>query len=372
MPNEQKYISPINIAEQTNLLHPQFMEALDRVLKLGQFILGPEVKQFEADMALKLKVKSAIGVANGTDALVLALDALGIGEGDEVITTPYTFFATAETICRVGATPVFIDVLEDTYNMDPMKIEAAITSKTKAIMPVHIFGNPVDFDSIKEVAKKYNLFIIEDACQAIGANYKDCEVGALGDVACFSFFPTKNLGGFGDGGLITTNNEQLAEKIRMLRFHGQKVKYQNEMLGYNSRLDEMQAAILNVKLPHLELWNERRRTIAKQYNDAFKHISEINIPVETDGAYSVYHLYTIMTDQREALGKHLDSLGIGTGVYYAIPLHLQNALAFLSYKKGDFPVSEKLSRRALALPMYPELTEVEQERIIQAVQSFYR
>lgn len=349
----------------------RYTEVINRVIQSGNYILGPQVKRFEAEIAEQLGVKHAIGVANGTDALVIALDALGIGSGDEVITTPYTFFATAESICRVGAKPVFVDVLADTYNMDPSLVEAAITDKTKAIMPVHIFGNPVDVKPLRKLADQHNLFIIEDACQAIGATYKGEMIGAIGDIACFSFFPTKNLGGFGDGGLMTTNSSEVAERINMLRFHGQKVKYKNELLGYNSRLDEIQAAILNVKRPYLKSWNDRRREVANQYNEAFKGVSQISTPVETGDSEHVYHLYCIMAEDRDGLAKHLESQGIGTGVYYAIPLHLQEALKDLGHQIGDFPVSEKLSQKALALPMYPDITDEEVELVVASVKSYY-
>lgn len=361
------HIPVINISCDKEIHLHDFKRAISKVIENGNYILGPEVKSFEVSMQDYLGVAHAIGVANGTDALVLALEALGIGHGDEVITTPFTFFATAETICRVGAKPVFVDVLEDTYNMDPSKIESAITDKTKAIMPVHIFGNPVDMAAITDIAKKHHLYVIEDACQAIGASYNEKRIGSIADISCFSFFPTKNLGAFGDGGLITTHDSALAEKIRMLRFHGQKVKYQNEILGYNTRLDEIQAAILNVKLPYLDQWNDRRRALAKRYDEAFSNVEVLNVPKETESAHAVYHIYSLMVDGRDTLGKHLEEQGISTAVYYAIPLHLQHALAFLGHKPGDFPVSEKLAQRALALPMFPELSDEDQERVIQVV-----
>lgn len=364
-------IPVIKIINFKEISTEKYSDVILEIITSGNYILGPQVKRFETEIAVQLGVKHAIGVANGTDALVIALDALGIGPGDEVITTPYTFFATAESICRVGAKPVFVDVLADTYNMDPSLVEAAITDKTKAIMPVHIFGNPVDFEPLKSIADKHNLFIVEDACQAIGAKYKGEMIGAIGDIACFSFFPTKNLGGFGDGGLMTTNNSELAERINMLRFHGQKVKYKNELLGYNSRLDEIQAAILNVKRPYLKSWNDRRRAVANRYNQAFKGISQISIPAETPDSEHVYHLYCIMAENRDGLAKHLEKIGIGTGVYYAIPLHLQQALSGLGHQIGDFPVSEMLSSKALALPMFPEITDKEVEMVIESVKSYY-
>lgn len=366
-----KSIQVINISCEESIRNEAFVNAVERVTKNAQFILGPEVKSFEATMQAYLQVPHAIGVANGTDALVLAMDALGIGPGDEVITTPFTFFASAETISRLGAKPVFVDVLEDTYNMDPAKIEAAITSRTKAIMVVHIFGNPVDCAEIQVIADKHDLFIVEDACQAIGASYDGRMIGSIGDVACFSFFPTKNLGGFGDGGLITTKNDDIAEKLRMLRFHGQKVKYQNEILGYNSRLDEMQAAILNVKFPFLQGWNDRRRELALRYNEAFDGIDGLDIPVETARGHSVVHVYSLMADHRDELSAYLEHMGIGTAVYYAIPLHLQKALSYLNHQVADYPIAEKLCSRALALPMYPELSTADQDSVISAVRSFY-
>ncbi len=365
-------IPVISIDKQTLEIKHLIQSEIISVLDSNQFILGGQVRKFEGAIAEYLKVSHAIGVANGTDALVLSLDALGIGPGDEVITTPFTFFASAEAICRVGATPVFVDVLEDTYNIDPFQIEAAITSKTKALLVVHIFGNPVACEDLVAIARKHNLYIVEDACQAIGASYEGHMIGSIGDIACFSFFPTKNLGAFGDGGMITTNNEQLAERIRMLRFHGQRVKYQNEILGYNSRLDEIQAAILNVKFQYLESWNARRCALADRYNQAFRNVPGLCIPVETEHAHSVYHLYSLMVDERDRLAHFLSEKGVGSSIYYAIPLHLQKALQFLGYKSGDFPASERLSARALALPMYPELSDQEQDEVIKAVLSFYR
>ncbi len=367
-----KHIPVINISCKETISQSQFEAALSKVLNKENYILGEEVKRVEKDIANYLNVEHAIGVANGTDALVLALDALGIGPEDEVITTPFTFFASAETICRVGAKPVFADVKADTYNIDPEAVRAVITPKTKAIMNVHIFGNPVDVDSIAQIAKEYGLYVIEDACQAIGASYDGTMIGGAGHIGCFSFFPTKNLGGFGDGGLITTDDTELAEKIRMLRFHGQKVKYQNEIIGYNSRLDELQAAILNVKLPYLEKWNNRRREIAARYNAAFKEIKEIQTPKETLKGKSVYHIYSLMVENRNDLTAYLDDLEISTAVYYAIPLHLQKALLYLGYQKGDFPVTERLAERALALPMYPSLSNEDQDRVIEAIIAFYK
>lgn len=363
---------PLISINNSEIPQSAYLDAIRDVIASGNYILGPQVKLFESEIAEQLGVKHAIGVANGTDALVIALDALGIGHGDEVITTAYTFFATAESILRVGAKPVFVDVREDTYNLDPSLIEAAITDKTKAIMPVHIFGNSVDFNGLKAIADRHKLFIIEDACQAIGATYQGQMIGALGDVACFSFFPTKNLGGFGDGGLMTTNRTEIAERIQMLRFHGQKVKYKNELLGYNSRLDEIQAAVLNIKRPHLKTWNNRRRTVAQMYNHAFESLAKVIIPTETHESEHVYHLYCIMAEKRDELAKYLESFGIGTGVYYAIPLHLQLALTSLGYKVGDLPVSEMLSQKALALPMFPDITNEEVNAVINAVKGFYR
>lgn len=361
------------------------------VMRSTNYIMGQQVKEFERKCAEYLGVKHAIGVANGTDALILSLAALGIREGDEVITTPFTFFATAESIRRVGATPVFIDIDSDTLNIDANKIEAKITEKTKAILPVHIFGNPCDMDKINEIAKKYGLYVIEDACQAIGSSYKGKMAGALSDAGCFSFFPTKNLGGMGDGGLITTDSDTLAYIIKALKNHGSGVegqkalklltpefednfeiregfeKYYNYLIGYNSRLDEIQAAVLNVKLKYIDEWNENRRRLAKIYDETLE--GRYKIQKSLKDAYAVYHMYSLQSEKREQVIERLAEKGIPTGVYYPVPMHLQKVFLDLGYQKGDLPVVEKICDEIFAIPVFPELTTEEQEGIINIVRS---
>ena len=367
-----------------------------QVLSSANYILGKNVTEFEKEFAEYVGVKHAISVGNGTDALVLALKAMGIGEGDEVITTPFTFFATAESISAVGAIPVFVDVRKDTFNIDTSKIEDKITKNTKAIMPVHIFGQAADMDEINEIAKKYNLLVIEDACQSIGGKYKGRNIGSLGEMACFSFFPTKNLGCAGDGGMIVTDNDDLAVIARALRTHGsgengqkafnllnnieEKVqtsegsndtiynplKYYNYLIGYNTRLDAIQAAILRVKIREIDKWNSRRREIVEQYNEAFKDW-DLVIPVCDENNQHVYHMYILQSEDREGMLSKLKDKGVATGVYYPVPLHLQKVYKDLGYKEGDMPVSEYLSHRTFAIPVYPELNEEQIKYIIECV-----
>jgi dTDP-4-amino-4,6-dideoxygalactose transaminase len=375
-------------------------EDLDRVTKevlsSASYIMGKNVTEFEKEFAEYIGVKHAISVGNGTDALVIALKSLGIGSGDEVITTPFTFFATAETISAVGAIPVFVDVEKDTFNIDPAKIEEKITEKTKAIVPVHIFGQSAKMDEINEIAKRHNLKVIEDACQAIGGKYKDRKIGTLGDVACFSFFPTKNLGCAGDGGILVTDDDNVATIARALRTHGsgengQKaynllnniteevatvnnaddtiynpLKYYNYLIGYNTRLDAIQAAILRVKLTHIDNWNAKRREIAEIYDEKLKD-TDLVTPFIGEENEAVYHMYIIQSENREAMLNKLKAKGVATGVYYPVPLHLQKVYKDLGYKEGDMPVSEYLSHRTFAIPVYPELTEEEVNYIINSI-----
>lgn len=368
------------------------------VLSSANYILGKNVTEFEKEFAEYVGVKHAISVGNGTDALVLTLKAMGIGEGDEVITTPFTFFATAESISAVGATPVFVDVRKDTFNIDTSKIEDKITEKTKAIMPVHIFGQSADMDEINEIAKRHNLLVIEDACQAIGGKYKGRNIGSLGDMACFSFFPTKNLGCAGDGGMIVTDNDDLAIIARALRTHGsgengQKafnllnnieeevqssegandtvynpLKYYNYLIGYNTRLDAIQAAILRVKIREIDKWNARRREVVEQYNEAFKDLDLVT-PVCDENNQHVYHMYILQSEDRERILSKLKDKGVATGVYYPVPLHLQKVYKDLGYKEGDMPVSEYLSYRTFAIPVYPELNEKQIKYIIDSIKN---
>ncbi|NLP38063.1 MAG: DegT/DnrJ/EryC1/StrS family aminotransferase [Firmicutes bacterium] len=339
------------------------------------FILGENVATLEKKIAQISQAKYGIGVANGSDALYLTLLACGIGPGDEVITTPFTFFSTAGSISRTGATPVFVDICAETMNIDPSLIEEKITSKTKAILPVHLYGCPAEMDEIAEIAKAYHLKVIEDAAQAIVAEYKKKKVGSLGDACCFSFFPTKNLGSFGDAGMVVTNDEEIAEKIKVFRVHGAKIKYYHDYIGCNSRLDELQAAILNKKLKYLPQWTERRREIAGLYTTLLQNIvndsSALICPTAPDHVFHVYHQYTIRTDRRDELKNYLSANGIGTAVYYPVPLHLQKAFAHLGYKQGDFEVAEKTCTQVLSLPMYPELTDEEINSITKKVADFF-
>lgn len=386
----------IDLKAQYESLAENLDKAALGVLSSANYIMGKTVTDFEKEFADFIGVKHAISVGNGTDALVLALKSMGIGEGDEVITTPFTFFATAETISAVGATPVFVDVDKETFNIDVTKIEEKITSKTKAIMPVHIFGQSADMDEINEIAKKHNLYVIEDACQAVGGKYKGRKIGTLGDVACFSFFPTKNLGCAGDGGMIVTDNDEIAIIARALRTHGsgengQKaynllnnieeeiktaegandtvynpLKYYNYLIGYNTRLDAIQAAILSVKLKEIDSWNAKRREIVELYNEALQN-SDLVTPVAREYNDHVYHMYILQSENREEVLTKLKEAGIATGVYYPVPLHLQKVYKNLGYKEGDMPVSEYLSHRTFAIPVYPELTKEQIDYIISKI-----
>ena len=343
---------------------------LKDVIVSGKYILGPNVKELEKKIADRLGVTDAIAVANGTDALILTLAALDIKDGDEVITTPFSFFATAEAITRVGAKPVFADVNEDTFNIDPTEIEKKITSRTKAVIPVHLFGQPAMMDEINSIAKNYDLYVIEDACQAFGATYKSRPVGSLGDAACFSFFPTKNFSTMGDGGIVTTSNQKLAEKIKKLRVHGSQTKYYHDEIGYNSRLDEIHAAILLTSLPYLDDWNHSRVTLAERYKEKLNQLDFIKLPsMHSDGSH-VYHLFSLATDYRTEIIKHLQAEGIQAGVYYPRCIHLQHAYQNLGYKEGDFPIAEILSKKLFSIPLYPGLTVEDQEKVITALKQF--
>lgn len=384
----------LNLKRQYSYLQKDIEAKISEILQSGAYINASNVKKFEKSLEEYLGVKHAIGVANGTDALIIALKALNIGEGDEVITTPFTFFATAEAITFVGAKPVFVDVNKSDFNINPEKIEEKINEKTKAIMPVHIFGTPANMDRINEIAKKYNLFVIEDACQAIGAKYKDKMVGSIGDLACFSFFPTKNLGTYGDGGLITTNDDNLATICRALKAHGsgeqgveayslltgEKInedkdnknniddtvynpkKYYNYLIGNNSRLDEVHAGILNIKFPYLDSWNQKRIEIANYYDKNLDNNKYKKMKLDNDNK-NVYHMYILQVENRDKLIKILEEKEIGYGVYYPVPLHLQKVYTDLGYKEGDLPIAEYLSHRTIAIPVDPELNEKELEYI---------
>lgn len=386
----------LNLHKQYESIKDEIQIVIGEVLENSNFIMGANVNLFEVEMAQFIGSKYAISCSNGTDALVIALTALGIGCGDEVITTPYTFFATAEAISTVGAIPVFVDIDSESYNINTQLIESKITNRTKAILPVHLFGQPAEMDSIMSIATKYKLYVIEDACQAIGASYKGMMCGNIGDVGCFSFFPTKNLGAYGDGGLITTNDENLSKIIKALRSHGSGLygkeaydiinnktaqgelddkdicfaeKYYNYILGYNSRLDEIQAAILRVKLKYLNQWNLKREELSMRYNEKLKNIG-FKIKDSYYNLDRVYHLYIVESNRRDKLVNYLSQNGISTGIYYPLPLHLQKVYKDLGYKKGDMPVAEYISNRNLALPLYPELTYEQQDYIISKIKRF--
>lgn len=355
----------IDLKAQYLKIKEEVLTCLNQILESSQYILGENVRKFEEEVSAYLGVKEAIGVASGTDALHLALKALEIGEGDEVITTPFTFFATVEAIIYVGAKPVFVDIDPDTYNIDGELIESKITSRTKAIIPVHLFGLPADMERINSIAQKYGLKVIEDAAQAFGAEIRGRKVGSFGHIGCFSFYPSKNLGCFGDGGLVTTNNPELAEKIRILRNHGSRGRYVHLTVGINSRLDEIQAGILRIKLKMIDQYNQLRRKKAELYT---KYLSEVvKTPIEPEGFYHVYHLYSIKSQKREHIRETLQRHGIPSVVYYPIPMHLQQALKHLGYKEGDFPVAEVTSRNILSLPIYPELKDEEVYEISQVI-----
>ncbi len=358
----------LDMKRQYDTIKDQVDSAVAKVLNHGWFILGPEVKELEKKIAGMCGVSSGVGVACGTDALLLSLDAAGVGPGDEVIVPDYSFFASAGVVSRLGARPVFVDIEADTYNIDPTKIKDAITPKTKAIMPVHLFGQIADMDPIMAIAKEHNLAVIEDAAQAIGSTYKNKQAGSIGDFGCFSFYPTKNLGAAGDGGMIVTNNADYTEKLLMLRMHGWKKKYFPEIIGYNSRLDSIQAAVLLVKLDYLKSWTEKRQEHANLYNKAFAN-SSIITPVVKDYSYHIYNQYTIAVGNRDELMSTLIDKKIGHDIYYPAPFHKLECYHDLEHKDGDFPISEKAAESVVSIPIYPELTQAEQEEVIEAVKS---
>lgn len=347
--------------------------AVDRVLESQQFIMGPEVKQLEAEIAAFVGSRFAIGCASGSDALLLALMALGVDAGDEVITPPFTFVATAGSISRLKARPVFVDIDRETYNLDANRLEAAITSRTRAIMPVHLFGLAAEMEKITAIARAHHLPVIEDAAQSIGARYRDQYAGNIGSCGCFSFFPSKNLGGAGDGGMITSNDPELAERISVLRDHGSRKKYQYDLLGMNSRLDSLQAAILLVKFRHLEAFTQARQRNARRYGQLFRQAGldkVIALPVQPEGSRHVYNQFVIRTPQRDPLREHLRQCGIPTEIYYPSPLHLQPAFAGLGYRPGAFPESEEASQHVLALPVFPQMTEEQQKIVVERMAEF--
>lgn len=337
-------------------LREEFLRVIGEVIDHGAFAGGPFVERFEQEFAAFCGARHAIGVGSGTEALWLSLAAMGIGPGDEVITVPNTFVATVEAICLTGARPVFVDIDERTYTMDPVALAASITPRTKAVIPVHLFGHVAEMDPILNIASRHGLRVIEDAAQAHGAEYKGRRAGSVGDAGCFSFYPSKNLGAFGEGGAVVTHSEELAQKIRMLRDHGQIAKNRHTMVGWNSRLDAIQAAVLSVKLQHLERENRTRRQLAFHYNRELAGLPGVTTPIETAGGRHVYHVYPIRVRDRWNLLESLDARGIGFSIHYPVPIHLQPAYRTLGYKPGDFPVAEECASELVSLPMYPELT----------------
>lgn len=360
-------IQMVNLKKQYESISDEVSAAVEGVLTSARYVLGPRVQEFESKVAAYCGTTGAVGVASGTDALHLSISALGIGPGDEVITTPFTFFATVEAIVYEGATPVFVDIEPDTFNIDPSKIEQKITPRTRAILPVHMFGHPADMDSIGEIAARHGLSVIEDCAQAFGAEAGGRRVGSFGAAGCFSFYPSKNLGAFGDGGMITLNDPELADKLKLLRNHGSRGSYLHDTIGFNSRLDELQAAILLVKLKRIDDYNDRRRANAGAYDALLG--GKLSCPVEREGFRHVYHQYTIKSPARDEILKRLSGAGIGSAVYYPIPLHLQEALKFLGYGEGDFEVAERVSKEVLSLPMCPELLQSEINEVARTVLS---
>jgi len=363
-------IHMVDVVGQYQKIKPEIDAALHKIIDSGQFILGKEVGELECQIAGFVGAKYAVGCASGTDALQIAMMALGIGPGDEVITTPFTFVATAETIALLGAKPVYVDIDPKTFNIDPAKIEAAISSRTKAIIPVHLYGQAADMDRIMEIARKHGIKVIEDSAQALGASYKGRKVCTFGDIAAISFFPSKNLGAFGDAGMVVCEDPALYERLRMIIVHGSKVRYHHEILGVNSRLDTLQAAILVVKLRHLENWNNARRRFAARYDEMLAGTPAI-VPYVSPSCTHIFHQYTLRVPQRNALADHLKEEGIPHAIYYPIPLHLQKAFAVSGSKKGDFPITEQACDEVLSLPMHTELTEGHQAFITQTIKNFY-
>jgi dTDP-4-amino-4,6-dideoxygalactose transaminase len=371
-----------DLSTQFKSIEDEIKSALDEVFQNQQFILGAKVQALEEIIARYCRTRYAIGVASGSDALLLALMALGVGAGDEVLLPPFTFFATAGSVSRLGAIPVFVDISQETYNIDPYKVEKKITSKTKAIIPVHLFGQCADMNPLLKIAKEKKLFVVEDAAQALGAEYRPDGVsegrraGQIGDLGCFSFYPTKNLGAFGDAGMVVTDNASLAEKIRLLRVHGSQPKYFHKQIGINSRLDTIQAAILLVKFKYLEKWTTERQKKAERYQLLFRDlVSSVNglrLPAIQYQNRHIFHQYVIRVPERDRLKQYLSEEGIGTDIYYPVSLHLQECYSFLKYRRGDLPNSEKASEEVLALPVYPELTEDQQMVVVDGIKAFYR
>jgi dTDP-4-amino-4,6-dideoxygalactose transaminase len=371
----------LDLVAQGQPLKDKMLAMVGDAIDCAGFIGGPNVTGFEEDFAAFCETRHCVGVASGTDALRFALQAAGVKSGDEVITVAHTFIATTEAISQVGAQAVFVDIIPDTWNMDVDQIENRISPKTKAIVPVHLYGQPADMDPIMAIAATHGLAVIEDACQAHGARYKGRRAGSIGDVGCFSFYPGKNLGAYGEAGAVTTNDAGMANLIAKIRDHGQKTKYYHDMEGYNGRLDAIQAGVLGIKLKHLEAWNTARRANAARYKALLEDVDELTLPVEAPGVESVYHLFVTLMDQRDELESFLADKGVATsfladkgvatGLHYPLPLHMQEAYRNLGYSQGDFPVTESVAKRLLSLPMYPELTSEQIHYVADCIKEFY-
>lgn len=366
------HVPLLDLKAQYSTIRDEVVAALARVCDSQQFILGREVEQLEQELAARLGVRHAVGVSSGTDALLVALMALGIGPGDEVVTPTYSFFATAGSVARLGARPVLVDVDPVTYNLDPKAVAAAITPRTRAIVPVHLFGQSAELGPIVELARARGVVVIEDAAQAIGATYHGVPVGGIGEVGCFSFFPSKNLGAFGDGGLVTTNDAAIADRVRLLRGHGMQPKYYHRFVGGNFRLDALQAAVLRVKAPYLAEWTEARRRNADRYRARFAAhgVAGVGLPVEAPGCRHVYNQFVVRVPERDRLRAFLAEDGIGTEIYYPVPFHLQECFAGLGYREGAFPHAEAAARETLALPIYGELSEAQQDHVVSSIARF--
>ena len=360
----------LDLTRQYRAIEAELEEAILKVARSGQYILGPTVQAFERQAADYLQVKRTVACASGSDALLLSLMALGIGPGDEVITSTYTFFATAGSIERLGARPVFVDIEPDSFNLNPDEVANRVTERTKAIVPVHLFGQCARMEAIVAIGDRHNLKVVEDACQAFGAARHGRKAGSFGETGCFSFFPTKNLGAFGDGGLIATDSEELAERLLILRDHGQKPRYHHGLVGINSRLDALQAAILSVKLPYVDKWIENRREHASYYNEQLKNV-DVKVPVEEEGNFHAFNQYVIRVRDRGRLLERFERAKVGFALYYPVPLHLQECFRDLGYREGDFPESEALAKESLALPIYPEMTQDEQDAVIGEIKEHF-
>ncbi|MGB7068011.1 MAG: DegT/DnrJ/EryC1/StrS family aminotransferase [Pyrinomonadaceae bacterium] len=365
----------LDLSEQNKTLRPEIEAALGKVLDTNGFILGAEVAALENELAAYCGTKHAVGCASGSDAILLALMAVGVGPGDEVITTPYSFFATVGSITRLGATPVFVDIDPNTFNIDVKLIEAAVTERTKAIEPVHLYGQCADMNVISKIGKKYAVPVVEDAAQAIGAEEDGKRAGSMSELGCFSFYPSKNLGGMGDGGFVSTNDDDLAEKLKALRVHGAKERYHHEWVGLNSRLDGFQGAVLRVKLPHLDAWSDKRNLNAQMYRRMFDDLGlaeVVNLPSERDNCRHIYNQFVVrVPGRRDQLKEFLAGEGIGTDIYYPVSLHLQKCFEYLGHREGEFPESERASRETLALPIFPELRSEQIEYVVSKVEAFF-